>query len=89
MDEKTRHQVILGAVVAANLLPFVESRLPLAREAGLSDTDIGEAIALGQSVRNVISGRIDSLLEEAFTFETVGAALPALPALVHSQEASS
>ena len=51
MDEKTKKLVAIGASVTAHCAPCLEHHLAEAREAGLSDCDIKEAIKVGRTVR--------------------------------------
>lgn len=46
-----RELVALGAALGSNCLPCIESHVPAAREAGLTDQQIREAIRLADAVR--------------------------------------
>lgn len=50
---RDRELVALGAALASNCIPCLEFHVPAARQAGLSDADIAEAIALADKIRKV------------------------------------
>lgn len=51
LNLRERELVALGAALASNCLPCVEFHVPAARKAGLTDAEIGEAIALADKIR--------------------------------------
>jgi len=51
MDTKTKELVAIGASVTANCVPCMEYHTARAREAGASDTEIADAVAMGRKVR--------------------------------------
>ena len=53
LSSRERELVALGAALASNCVPCVEYRVPAARKAGLSDSQIAEAIRLADKVRQV------------------------------------
>ena len=55
---RDRELVALGAALASNCLPCIEFHVPAARKAGLSDAEIGEAIALADKIRQVPSTKV-------------------------------
>ncbi len=50
MDEKTKEMIAVGASVGAHCQPCLEYHVNKAREAGLTDEEIREAIAVGHMV---------------------------------------
>lgn len=55
---RERELVALGAALASNCVPCIEFHVPAARKAGLSDAEIGEAIALADKIRQVPAGKV-------------------------------
>ena len=55
---RDRELVALGAALASNCIPCVEFHVPAARQAGLSDEDIAEAIALADKNRQVPAAKV-------------------------------
>ncbi len=77
-----RELVALGAALGSNCVPCVEYHIPEARKAGLSDSQINEAILLADRVRQVPAGKVLStaldLLSESRTNESgAGCSQPA------------
>ncbi len=55
---RDRELVALGAALAANCVPCIEHHVPEARRAGLSDAEIGEAVALADRIRRVPAAKV-------------------------------
>lgn len=53
LSSRERELVALGAALASNCVPCIEYRVPAARKAGLSDSQIEEAVRLADRVRQV------------------------------------
>ena len=53
LSARDRELVALGAAMGSNCVPCIEYHIPKAREAGLSDSEISEAIRLSDRVRQV------------------------------------
>lgn len=53
-----RELVALGAALGSNCVPCIEYHVPKAREAGLTDAQIGEAIRLADKVRKVPARKV-------------------------------
>jgi len=53
LSRRERELVALGAALASNCMPCIEYRVPAARKAGLSDSQIEEAVRLAEKVRQV------------------------------------
>ncbi len=53
-----RELVALGAALGCNCVPCIEYHIPEARKAGLSDSQINEAILLADKVRRVPAGTV-------------------------------
>lgn len=77
MDEKTKELIAIGASVTAHCVPCIEHHHAKARELGLSDFEIGEAIKVGRRVRRGAANEWDKtankLIREEFTSETSSA----------------
>lgn len=50
---RERELVALGAAMGSNCIPCIEHHIPEARQAGLSDSQIREAVELADKVRQV------------------------------------
>ena len=55
---RDRELVALGAALAANCIPCEEFHIPKAREAGISDAELSEALALADKVRQVPAKKV-------------------------------
>ena len=53
-----RELVALGAALGSNCVPCIEHHVPAAREAGLDDRRIAEAIRLADAVRQAPARRV-------------------------------
>ena len=53
LNDRERSLVALGAALASNCGPCIEYHIPEARRAGLSDTEINEALQIANKVRRV------------------------------------
>ena len=58
LSARDRELVALGAAMASNCVPCIEYHIPKAREAGLSDSEILEAIRLSDRVRQVPAHKV-------------------------------
>lgn len=58
LSHRDRELVALGAALASNCVPCVEYHVPEARKAGLSDAEIGEALALADKIRQVPANKV-------------------------------
>lgn len=59
LDEMTKELVAIGASITANCQPCLEYHTAKARELGVSDEDIVEAVKVGQLVRRGASAKMD------------------------------
>ena len=59
LDEKTRELVAIGAAITANCQPCLEYHTAKARELGVGDDDMLEAVKVGQQVRRGASAKMD------------------------------
>lgn len=55
---KDRELVALGAALGSNCVPCIEYHVPEARKAGLTDSQIGEAIRVADKVRQVPARKV-------------------------------
>lgn len=58
LSGKDRELVAIGAAIASNCIPCLEYHTRQARMAGLSDFEIGEAVALADNVRRVPADKV-------------------------------
>ncbi len=58
LSSAERELVALGAALGSNCIPCIEYHIPEARKAGLSDSQINEAILLADRVRQVPAGKV-------------------------------
>lgn len=58
LNHRDRELVALGAALGSNCVPCIEYHIPQARKAGLSDSEIAEAIQLSDMVRQVPARRV-------------------------------
>ena len=64
LDEKTKELVAIGAAITANCQPCLEYHTAKARELGVSDDDILEAIKVSQQVRRGAAAKMDRFAAE-------------------------
>jgi AhpD family alkylhydroperoxidase len=58
LESRERELVALGAAMGSNCVPCIEYHVPKAREAGLADAQIREAIRLADKVRKVPAHKV-------------------------------
>lgn len=58
LSRRDRELVALGAAMGSNCVPCIEYHIPQARKAGLSDSEISEAIRLSDKVRQVPARKV-------------------------------
>ena len=58
LTERERELVALGAALGSNCLGCIEHHVPAAREAGLTDPQISEALRLADQVRQVPARKV-------------------------------
>lgn len=58
LSPRDRELVALGAAMGSNCVPCIEYHIPQARKAGLSDSEIAEAIRLSDKVRQVPARKV-------------------------------
>lgn len=73
---RDRELVALGAALASNCLPCIEFHIPAARKAGLSDAEIGEALALADKIRQVPATKVLDTARSLANSVEGGAAAP-------------
>lgn len=68
LSNRDKELVALGAAIASNCVPCVEYHIPQARNVGLSDSELSEAVELADEVRRVPADKVlqtaRALLEE-------------------------
>jgi AhpD family alkylhydroperoxidase len=69
LSTKERELTAIGAAIASNCIPCIEYHVPQARNAGLSDSQILEAVRLADKVRQTPARKVletaKALLEES------------------------
>lgn len=63
LDTKTIRLIAVGASVAANCQPCLQTSIAQAIEAGLQPVEIGEAMQVGRQVRRGAAAKMDQLIE--------------------------
>lgn len=58
LSQRERELVALGAALGSNCIPCIEYHIPEARKAGLTDSEISEAIRLADKVRQVPAHKV-------------------------------
>jgi len=58
LTDRERELVALGAAIGSNCVPCIEYHIPAARKAGLSDSQIAEAVRLADKVRQVPARKV-------------------------------
>ncbi len=59
MDVRIEELIAIGASITANCKPCLEYHVAKARENGVSDQEIGEAVAVGKMVRKGAASKMD------------------------------
>jgi AhpD family alkylhydroperoxidase len=67
MDMRTRELIAIGAAVAANCVASLRHHTKKAREAGIGDSIIRDAVEVGREVRQGAANRLDK--ERAALFQ--------------------
>jgi hypothetical protein len=66
MDQKVKVLIYVGAAVTANCIPCMRNIYEMAREAGVTDSEVATAVRLGRTVRSGAAEKwdkeVDSLL---------------------------
>jgi AhpD family alkylhydroperoxidase len=67
LEQRDKELAAIGSSIGCNCRPCVDHHIPAGREAGLSEAEIAEAVAVGRAVRDqgieLLAPRIDELLE--------------------------
>jgi len=58
LSKREKELTAIGAAIASNCYPCIEYHIPQARKAGLSDTEIREAVELAERVRRVPADKV-------------------------------
>ena len=64
LDSRTKELIAVGTSVGANCLSCLECLVGKAREQGIPDDEIAEAIDVGKMVRQGAHGKMDKLASE-------------------------
>ncbi len=59
LDIRTKALIGIGASITANCEPCLQKQVSLAKENGVNEQEIVEAIALGQMIRKGVAGKMD------------------------------
>lgn len=79
LSHRDRELVSLGAALASNCIPCIEYHLPLARNLGLTEFQLREAIELADQVRQVPARKVLLAAQQLLTAAPVTAERPPLP----------
>jgi len=58
LSSRERELTAIGAAIGSNCIPCIEYHLPLAREAGLTNPQLLEAVRLADRVRQVPASKV-------------------------------
>lgn len=64
LDANIKELIAIGASVSSNCRPCVKYHIGKAREMKIDETEIQQAVEVGQMVRKGAAGQMDELLEE-------------------------
>lgn len=64
LERRIQALVAVGAAVSANCQPCLQSTVALARESGVSEGDLAEAIEVGKRVRKGAASKMDKFASE-------------------------
>ena len=64
LDANIKELIAIGASVSANCQPCVKYHVGKAREMKIDETEIQQAVEVGQMVRKGAAGQTDELLKE-------------------------
>ncbi len=67
LDLRVKELIAIGASITANCLPCLEYHSSKAKEAGASEAEITEAIAMGKMVRKGSAGKMDKFISTLST----------------------
>jgi len=67
LDSRTRDLIAVGTAVGANCHPCLEHHVARAREHGIADDEIAEAIEAGKQVRQGAQAGMDALADRLLT----------------------
>jgi hypothetical protein len=80
MDEKQSILVSIGAAIACNCIPCYEHYYMKAKQSGISNADLYEAVSIGEKVKNgaavVIGKTVDSIKNGDIAEEELGKDAP-------------
>ena len=66
LEQREKELAAIGASIGANCRPCIEHHVPAGRKAGLSEAEVGEAVAVAEAVRDqagkLLSARAQKLL---------------------------
>ncbi len=64
IDERVARLIAVGASVSANCAPCLQRTVRYAREAGIREEEIADAITIGKRVRTGAASALDALIAE-------------------------
>ncbi len=64
LDERMREMIAVGTAVGANCHPCLRYHTAKAREVGVADDEIAQAIEVGKAIRKGAQGTMDKLVGE-------------------------
>jgi len=76
LDEHYMRLIAIGASVAANCQPCLETNLTRAKECGADENELAQAIWVGTMVRKGAASRMDEFASRIFSQATIPTAEP-------------
>ncbi len=67
LSEQTRRLIAVGAAAAVNCRPCLEHHVPLGNEAGLSESEIRQAIEIGFGVNRGAHAKTSGFIDDVIT----------------------
>jgi AhpD family alkylhydroperoxidase len=70
MDEKLKEMIAIGASVTANCIPCIQYHFAKAREIGITEAEIKEAVQVGKMVRKGAAHKWDEEIRTLLSVST-------------------
>lgn len=76
LTSQTQALIAVGAAISANCQPCLQSTVAMARESGVNEQEIAEAIEVGKRVRRGAASKMDKFAFELNTAPSLPGAVP-------------
>lgn len=86
LEQREKELAAIGASIGANCRPCIEHHLPAGREAGLSESELAEAVATAHSIQHQATVLFSARVEELLRREGGAPEPAALPESTRAQE---